>query len=370
MNRELAIQLAKFSNVEVTFFLVKCSDEDKKAADSHGVAIVKAVQRPGFSELDWLRFPPANLRIHVVVSHGVKLGHKAQLICKSHKCKWVHVVHTDPEERGMVKSYDNPRSKGERKYHMELCKMADFVVGVGPKVAEAFRTYLGFFKRYEDVFELTPGIFEGFSSVQHVPDERKECSVLVFGRGDAEDFTLKGLDIAARSVAALSETVLVFVGAPHGKHEEIAKHFVEFGIPENRLRVRSYVDSREARKQLFREVDLVLMASRTERFELIGLEGLSAGLPVLVSKNSGFGEALLSVPWGSFFVIDSEDPRIWSAAIKSIWTENRKASLQEVKALRYIYGKRYSWSNQCQQLIEKMFKLRYGMNYFYILIAC
>ena len=32
-----------------------------------------------------------------------------------------------------------------------------------------------------------------------------------FGCGDAEDFKLKGFNIAARSVAALSDTVLVFL---------------------------------------------------------------------------------------------------------------------------------------------------------------
>ena len=45
-----------------------------------------------------------------------------------------------------------------------------------------------------------------------------------------EDFELKGFDIALRSVAALSDTGLVFVGAPHGKHEEIAKCFVDLGV--------------------------------------------------------------------------------------------------------------------------------------------
>ena len=40
-----------------------------------------------------------------------------------------------------------------------------------------------------------------------------------------------GLDIAARSVAALSDTLLYFMGVPHRKHEEIAKHFVDLGIP-------------------------------------------------------------------------------------------------------------------------------------------
>ena len=52
-----------------------------------------------------------------------------------------------------------------------------------------------------------------------------------FGRGDAEDFRLKGFNLAARSVAALSDTVHVFVGAPNRKHEEIAKCLVDLGIP-------------------------------------------------------------------------------------------------------------------------------------------
>ena len=365
INRELAIQLAKFSYVKVTFWLTKCSDEDKKAADSHGISILEAVRLPGYSELDWLSFPPEHLRIDMVVGHGVKLGHQAQVIRKSHKCKWVQVVHTDPEELGMFKCYENPISTGEQKHHdeVELCQMADFVVGIGPKLAEAFRKYLAFCKKHQDVFELTPGILDDFSSVQHVLDERKQCSVLVFGRGDIEDFKVKGFDIAARSVASLSDTVLVFVGAPHGKHEEIAKRFVHLGIPEKRLRVRRYMDSREALKELFCQVDLVLMPSRTEGFGLAGLEALSAGLPVLVSKNSGFGEALGSVQSGSIFIIDSEDPSVWTAAIKAMWSKDRKSRLDEVKDLRGSYGERYSWSKQCKCLVEEMVKLADGMNY-------
>ena len=151
INRELA----KFSCIEVTFFLPKYSDEDKKAAASHNVSILKAVRRPGYhNELDWLSSPPGNLRIDVVVGHGVKLGRQAQFIRESHKCKWVQIVHTDPEELGMFKCYENPISTGERKHHdeVELCQMADFVVGIGPKLAESFRKYLGFCKKHQYVF--------------------------------------------------------------------------------------------------------------------------------------------------------------------------------------------------------------------------
>ena len=104
-----------------------------------------------------------------------------------------------------------------------------------------------------------------------------------FGCGDAEDFKLKGFNIAARSVAALSDTVFVFVGASHGKHEEIAERFVDLGIPANHLKVRGCVDSRDDLKWLFYEVDLVLIPLKTEGFDLTGLEALSAWCPVFIS---------------------------------------------------------------------------------------
>ncbi|XP_015747435.1 PREDICTED: uncharacterized protein LOC107327199 [Acropora digitifera] len=117
------------------------------------------------------------------------------------------------------------------------------------------------------------------------------------------------------------------------------------------------MDSREDLKRLFCEVDLVLIPSRTEGFGLTGLEALSAGLPLLVSKNSGFGEALGSIPCGSLFVIEGEDPSAWRVAIKRIWNKDRKSRLDEVKTVRDFYAERYSWSEQCKHLIEKMVEL-------------
>ena len=364
INRELAIQLAKFSEVQITYFLPKCSEEDRKVALSHGINILEATPPPGFEEIDWLSFPPENLQIDVIVGHGVKLGRQAQVIRDFHKCQWVQVVHTDPEELGMFKSYENPISRVEEKHNIEveLCTMANSVVGVGPKLAEAFHKYLRSCQKDQDVFDFTPGIFDEFVSVQQVPEERKQLSVLVFGRGDAEDFELKGVDIAAKSVAAIPDTRLVFVGAAEGNHEEIANRLLEYGIPKNRLRVKGYIKTREALKRLFYAVDLVLMPSRTEGFGLTGLEALSAGLPVIVSKNSGFGEALGYVPFGSSFVIDSEDPNAWTAAIKDIWNKNRKTRLEEAKVLRDSYGTTYSWSEQCKYLLKKMITAVNGMN--------
>ena len=363
LNRELAIQLAKLPEVEITFFLPRCSEGEKNQALSQNVKVVEAVPHPGFEELDWLSFPPDDLQIDVVVGHGIKLGHQAQVIRKFKNCQWVQMVHTDPEELGMFKTYDKPISKGEEKHKTEvkLCEMADLVIGVGPKLSEAFRSYLRGFQEVRCVHDFTPGVFDEFVSAKQSHDEQKHRSVLVFGRGDDEDFELKGFDIAGRAISKLPDTRLVFAGAPDGKHEEVARKLSECGVPKRCLRVRGFVQSREELKRLFQEVDLVLMPSRTEGFGLTGLEALSAGLPVLVSRNSGFGEALCKVPFGSSFVIDSEDPEEWAAAIKEVWNKDRQGRLDEAETLRTSYGKKYNWAKQSRGLLDKMISIVHGM---------
>ena len=218
--------------MEITFFLPQCSEQDKKEALSHNVNIVEAKRRSGYEELEWLSFPPQHLQIDVIVGHGVKLGRQAQVIRDSHKCKWVQVVHTDPEELGMFKCYSNPISKGEGKHkvEVELCEMANCVIGVGPKLSEAFRSYLRGCQKDRTIQNFTPGVVDEFVSVQQVPDEREHFCILVFGCGDAEDFELKGFDVAAKAVASLNDTRLMFVGAPEGKNDEIKKRLLDCGI--------------------------------------------------------------------------------------------------------------------------------------------
>ena len=374
LNRELAIQLAKFPEVEITFFLPKCSQQDKKIALEYNVKILEANPVTGMEQLNWLCFPPDDLQIDIVVGHGAKLGSPAYAIKRNKKCKWVQVVHTDPEELGMFENESDRISKGEQEHktEVELCKMADHVVGVGGKLSEAFRSYLRSCNKDDNVFDFTPGLFEEFRTVKQVPSERQQRSVLIFGSGDVEYFELKGFDIAAKAIAALQDTRLVFVGTMAGKHgkcEEIAKRFTGCGVPASRLRVRGFEQDREKLKDLFKEVDLVVMPSRAEGFGLTGLEAMSAGLPVLVSHNSGFGEALSSVPFGSFFVVNSENPADWTQAIQKIWAKDRKSRLKEVETLQDCYGKKYNWAKQIKDLINKMTSLAYGRNSNYLFFS-
>ena len=363
INRELAIQLAKHPNVDVSILLPNCSGEDRSSAESHNVKLIEADKAPGVEPVLCLSSPPINHTMDCVIGHGVHLGRLVPFIKRnpnySH-CKWIQVVHSAPEEDGMYKNI----SEGEKmqKTEIQLCKMADQVITIGPKLAEVYKRYLCPVKQEENVFDLTPSIFSEFLEVKQATKERKTFFILVIGSGDSyADFNVKGYDITAKAIAELKDESykLKFVCAAGGKGD-IADKLLHHGISRNQLIIRSFDDSREVLADLFCEVDLAIMPSRTEGFGITALEALSAGLPVLVSGNSGLGEALKKVPFGSQSVVDSEDPKDWAREIKRVRQKKRKVRLSESRFLREEYLKEYSWEEPCKSLVIKMRNLVFG----------
>ena len=360
INRELAIQLAKHPSVEVSVYLPQCSEADKRVAARHNVHLIDAQKMAGYDNpIDWLSCLPEDHVVDCVIGHGAVLGRQVQFIKRTHPyCKWIQVVHTAPEELGMYKEYEEHISRDEDKHQVEgeLCKLADQVVAIGPKLAEVFSGYLRTCGKDQDVLNLTPGIFSEFADVSQATEERNSFNVLVFGRGDNEDFQLKGYDIAAQAIAELKDTTykLVFVGATREEEEKVARKLVEQGIDASQLKERRFNESGEKLADLFCEVDLAVMPSRTEGFGLTALEALSAGLPVLVSGNSGLAEALKKVPHGSSCVVESEDPKDWASTIRAVRHKDKEMRLGEFDVVRGAYAKKYGWKEQCDKLVERM----------------
>ena len=185
LNRELATELAQHEQVKVTLLVPQdsCSEEGKRNAESHKVSIIEAEKRPGYNDpLDWLSFPPRDLAIDIIVGHGGKLGKQAQIIRESHGCKWVQVLHTDPEELGMYKDYPEAISKGEEKNttEVDLCKLADVVVAVGPKLKEEYSSKLRSCGKHSDIIQLTPGMFHEFADATKVTKDGNKFKVHTF----------------------------------------------------------------------------------------------------------------------------------------------------------------------------------------------
>ena len=375
LNRELAIHLAQMQSVRVSLLVPEgaCSDEDKREAGSFHISILDARKCVGVDPLLWLSYPPRGHKIDVIVGHDVKLGCQVQLI-KRHpnfeNCKWVHVVHTAPEDISKYKDYSNPNSKGEEKQwdEVDLCKSADLIVPVGPKLEKAYHGYLQSSKESGDFFELIPGLFErefgDLVAKQKPKNERDDFIVLLCGRGDKEDFEVKGYNIAVKAFADQrlkgKRYSLLFVGSPEGKQDEVRERLLNnCGIDKKQLTVREFVKSREKMKDLFCEVDMVIMPSKSEGFGLVALEALSAGLPILVGHNSGFARAIEDIPLGLYSIVDSEDPATWAAEIQGV-RDRHRVVLEEKKILKEYYSKKYSWKTQRKELIDRLWKMVYG----------
>ena len=370
-NRELAIHLSYNPAVKVSLLVPEgaCTLQEKQEADSYKISVVEARAHAAFDRLDWLSFPPKDHVMDVVVGHGVKLGRQGQVmrnLAQFPNSKWVQVVHTSPEDLSKYKRYADPISRGETKHQaeVELCKLADLVVPVGPRLKEAYSSYLKRFKTDQKVFPITPGLFHReFGDLTQSFHGHAEFKVLLFGRGDDEDFVLKGYNIAAQAFSdqrlKSKPYHLIFVGAPEGKQEEVREKLIQRGIAEAQLTVRKFIRCRDRMKDLLCEADLAIMPSKSEGFGLVALEALSAGLPILVGSRSGFAKTLENVPYGNTCIVYSDDPVKWAEAIEAVRIRHAMR-LQEMKVLRASYREVFSWSEQCNALVERMWKMVHG----------
>ena len=369
--QELAIQLAKCPEVRVTFLVPEnsCSEREKMDAARYGVTIVEAKKQPGFDDpSDWLYFPPENLTTDFVVGMGEKMGKIAQVFKEFHQCKNIYITSDPLEEHAVLleerRIIEKKIAHHEKSYkNVGLSQKADLAVAPGPKMSESLSASLHYHKK--DVFKFTPGILSEFSDVKHAAAERTKFRILIIGGGDPDNFEREGLNTTAEAVAELKDKSyhLLYVGAQKGKHEQFVKKFCQCGVSKSQLTIRSLPKSEEELKSLFCEVDLAIMPSSEQGFGMMGLAALSSGLPVLVHEDSGFGEALKEVKFGTSSVVDSEDASVWAKAIKRVQNTERKIRLQEAASLRSHYDEKYSWEEQCRALVQKMLTIVSGTNF-------
>ncbi|XP_022796765.1 uncharacterized protein LOC111335169 [Stylophora pistillata] len=207
---------------------------------------------------------------------------------------------------------------------------------------------------------ITPGILEQFvnptarqSDLKFEPSQEEFC-IFMFGRGSFEDFQLKGYDVIGKAVALLERKFeLTFVGAAEDEQRRVEKWFLEeTKISREQLTVRGFC-SYEEMKRMLQEADLVVMPSRTEGFGLVSLESISAGVPVLVSSESGVAKALQDVEGGMSTVVKSHAPEEWANRIRRLSEQKPGSRHSAALQLREQYNLKYSWQGECKKF-EKM----------------
>ena len=350
---QLAKQFAKvlIKGIQVSVFVPGNTHIDQwgmSDAENCGITIVKAKKQPGLpNSIDWMYFSPADLETDVVVGIGARLGKIAQYWKIQYQCKNIQIAGHKLSNISLQLS-----DQCIEDVIKELCINADVLLAIGPKTTDYLSTSLR--PEGKQVFNLTPEIISEFRNLTHATNDRRNFRVLLF---DEE------LELAAETIAELNDKSyhLIYAGARKGTEKQFANRFHPCGVPKRQLTIRSLPKTKQEWKDLFCEVDLAILPSGNKKFALEALLALSAGLPLLVHGESGFGEALRDVTLSKSAVVDSYDAKEWASRIKTIRETARKTRLEQAAMLRSNYDAKYSWWTQLGPLVEMMFDMVSGM---------
>ena len=373
LTRELTKQLAKFKQVQVSVLVPEdtCYNEyQERKAKEIGVTIVKAKKQPGFFDsIEWLNYPPADLKTDIVIGVGEQLGKVAQNWKMRYQCKSIQFASGNDWDLAYLKISSDFLGRSTDRHIKRvrgLSLSADVPVAVGPKTADKLSASLR--SKGKQVLSFTPGIISELSSLTHATKDGTNFRILFVGGSNPDNFQEDGLELAAKTMAELNDKSyhLICVGAGKEAQQQFANFFHQSGVPKRQFEIRNLPQTDEEWNDLFGEVDLAIMPSGDEEFGWDALLALSAGLPVLVHEESGFGKALKDVEFGQAAIVDSDDPKEWASSIKKIRKTDRKTRLEQAVSLRSNYDKKYSWAKQCGALIAMMCMMASGMEFYFI----
>lgn len=203
---------------------------------------------------------------------------------------------------------------------------------------------------------VPPGVDHAFFSPGHRPQARRALGVdpddpmlLFVGRIQA----LKGLDVAARALAEVVESVpgahLVVVGGPSGREGAAEVARIRALVDELHLagRVRMAPPApHELLSTYYRAADVCLVPSRSESFGLVALEAAACGTPVVAAAVGGLRTLVDHAHTG--FLVEGRDPSDFAAHVAQLLLHPQIAG--EMGRLAAVRSRSYTWSGAAGRL--------------------
>ncbi|XP_078579008.1 uncharacterized protein LOC144863557 [Branchiostoma floridae x Branchiostoma japonicum] len=308
MNRQVARLLLR-NGAKVYGTALTATEDDKRCAKKDGLNLLLPVcdddQRT--PTLDWLtyysreHFPTIPRNLQYIFGH-VDITSKAAKNIKEKRCQDAKLVlfnHEMPEDTRYYKATKKAMRAADKETGIvEDAKSADAVFSVGSRLYSHFETE---YKSLEDSeprhhYLFLPRASQVFVETNARPGGGKKV-VLSFGRV-CEVMAQKGHDMAARSIGYAAEKIDNMSWVVRGVAEdaddwEKSKKILERKMQSRKIKpiLRPYGTQQELARDI-KGAHLVLMTSRSEPFGLVGLEAIAAGVPVLISDQSGLADMI------------------------------------------------------------------------------
>jgi glycosyltransferase involved in cell wall biosynthesis len=305
LNIDLASSMAAHADVPVFCFAANPLDVDRENAVRANVSLltIPAECRDGVAPVlaqamvDELRHRAPNVRHPCWVGHDLISG-EAMLACQE-LCPGTSVLiqHMDYESYEVLKDGDGESALNKAGRQIDLVRKSMVVAGVGPKLASLARGRLEEPAKNQ-VLELIPGVPAiemgvpptAFSAIafgrfdhRTEPVKRSRLAVAGFARAIRNDATILGRDCKL-TLLGLDKDPALLEDLNALAFAEAGRNVVINAAP--------FSESREEVFQLLRRQSMAMMLSFHEGFGLVGWEAIAAGVPLVVSQNSGLYELL------------------------------------------------------------------------------
>ncbi|XP_019641112.1 PREDICTED: NACHT, LRR and PYD domains-containing protein 3-like [Branchiostoma belcheri] len=377
VSRQVA-QTLRGAGWKVYSTVLEDTEEDRKCAEADGVELILPTRSQGDTRepcLDWLtfdhvdRYPNDRLPQDVgwIVGHAGVTSRAAATIKEQRfpQASLSLVTQAIPEDTEKYKEDEKAMGIGEKEDSIRQdAEKADTVFSVGHRAHDHFTIsfcaipdedkkpahYL-FLPKPSDLFLNT--------TVKHVKTSQKV--VLLIGRVTTDE-RVKGFDLAAKVLSKVVEKnqdrIKLRICGVSEEEYQASMDILQTSINSGKLipTLLPHGTQEDVCRDM-KQAHLVLMPSRAEPFGLVGLEAMAAGVPVLISDQSGLADLVKKViPEFHHSVLritgdDSVDVGRWADQIADVLrmseAEFRRAAELKKKLLESKY-----WEESHQQFLQ------------------
>ncbi|KAI8513108.1 hypothetical protein Bbelb_097470 [Branchiostoma belcheri] len=351
------------------------TEEDRKCAEADGVELILPTRNQGDTTkpcLQWLTFDHCSRYPRLPQDAGWIVGHagvtsRAAATIKEQRFPQASlslVTQTIPEDTEKYKEDEKAMSIGEKEDSIRQdAEKADTVFSVGHRTQDHFvNSFRAISKdKRPNHYLFLPKPSDLFLNTTVEFFETSEKVVLLMGRVTTVE-RLKGFDLAVKILSKVVERsqdrIKLRIRGVSKEEYQASMGILQTSINSGKLipTLLPHGTQEDVCRDM-QQAHLVLMPSRAEPFGLVGLEAMAAGVPVLISDQSGLADLVnkvLPVFRNSILKItgdDSVDVGRWADQIVDVLrmseAEFRRAAELKQKLLESKY-----WEESHQQFLQ------------------
>ncbi len=305
------------------------------------------------------------------IGHDIITGEVAIECAEMSKGKSVIIHHMNYIAYYLFKSNDPIETLQREKLQKKLINNANYVIGIGPLLKASAEDKINQGEN-KTVHELIPGL----ASLDTIDKKRNSFSVITFGRVEENNNIIKQTKLAVASFAKAYRDnkdefeytpqmrVIGYDKVNNDKVNELIRYVEKYAKGVVSVFPLQYTENREELFEMLCDSDLCMMLSFHEGFGLVGYETIAAGVPLILSKNSGLYKFLQSLNLNEYVYgvqvdasyieneFSEDDLKGVSDALIKIYRYYNKYKENAIKLKSILLQKGYTWEQTAKSLLE------------------